>query len=134
VGGPALSDLLAGQLQFMFLSPVGSIDYIQAGNLRALAVTSATRWDAFPELPAVGEFVPGYETSIWFGIGAPRSTPTEIVTKLNKEINEGLADPKLKPRLAHLGAMVLAGSPVDFEKLIVEDIEKWAKVIRAANI
>ena len=82
----------------------------------------------------MGEFVPGYETSIWFGIGAPRSTPTEIVTKLNKEINAGLADTKLKARLAHLGAMVLSGSPVDFENLIVEDIEKWAKVIRAANI
>ena len=111
-----------------------SIEYIRAGKLRALAVTTATRSEALPDIPTVGEFVPGYEASAWFGVGAPKNTPAEIVDKLNKEINAGLADPKIKARLADLGGTVLAGSPADFGKLIADETEKWAKVIRAANI
>ena len=118
----------------MFGTMTGSIEYIRAGKLRALAVTTATRSEALPDIPTVGEFVPGYEASRWFGIGAPRNTPAEIVDKLNKEINAGLADPKIKARLADLGGTVLAGSPADFGKLIADETEKWAKVIRAANI
>ena len=132
--GPALTDLLGGQVQVVFASTVASIECIRAGRLRALAVTAATRSDALPDIPTVGEFVPGYEASIWFGIGAPKATPAEIVDKLNKEINAGLADPKIKARLAELGAMVLATSPADFGKLIAEDTEKWAKVIKSAGI
>ena len=111
-----------------------SIEHIRAGKLRALAVTTATRSEALPDVPTVGDFVPGYEASGWFGIGAPKGTPTEIVDKLNKEINAGLADPKIKARLADLGGTVLAGSPADFGKLIADETEKWGKVIRAANI
>jgi tripartite-type tricarboxylate transporter receptor subunit TctC len=133
-GGPALSDLIAGQVQVMFTVPVASIEYIRTGRLRALAVTTATRSDALPDIPTVGEFVPGYEASTWFGIGAPKATPAEIVKKLNKEINAGLADPKIKARLADLGGDVLALSPADFGKLIAAETEKWGKVIRAANI
>jgi tripartite-type tricarboxylate transporter receptor subunit TctC len=133
-GGPALTDLLGGQMQVYFPTTVASIGYIRAGRLRALAVTAATRSDALPDIPTVGEFVPGYEASFWSGIGAPKNTPSEIIDKLNKEINAGLADPKMKARLADLGGTVLAGSPADFGKLIAEEIEKWAKVIRAANI
>ena len=107
-----------------------SIEYIRAGKLRALAVTTATRSEALPDIPTVGEFVPGYEASAWFGIGAPKNTPAEIVDKLNKEINAGLADPKLKARLADLGGTVLPGSPADFGKLIAEETEKWAKVVK----
>jgi tripartite-type tricarboxylate transporter receptor subunit TctC len=132
-GGPALTDLLGGQVQVMFPSTVSSIEYIRAGRLRALAVTTATRSEALPRIPTVGEFVPGYEASGWFGIGAPKGTPAEIVDKL-KEINAGLADPKMKARLADLGGDVLALSPADFGKLIAEETEKWAKVILAANI
>ena len=102
-GGPALTDLLGGQVQVMFPTTVSSIEYIRAGRLRALAVTTATRSDALPDIPTVGEFVPGYEASGWFGVGAPKATPAEIVEKLNKEINAGLADPKIKARLADLG-------------------------------
>jgi tripartite-type tricarboxylate transporter receptor subunit TctC len=132
--GPALTDLIAGQVQVMF-DPLGSsIEYIKAGRLRALAVTTATRSEALPDVPTVGEFVPGYEASLWQGIGAPKSTPTEIVDRLNKEINAALADPKIKPRLADLGSTPLVNSPGDFAKLIVNDTEKWGKVIRAANI
>ena len=108
-----------------------SIEYIRAGKLRALAVTTATRSEALPDIPTVGEFVPGYEASAWFGVGAPKDTPAEIVDKLNKEINAGLADPKMKARLADLGGTVLAGSPADFGKLIADETEKWAKVIQA---
>src|SRR5262245_12410216 len=133
-GGPAFNDLLGGQVQVMFATTVGSIGYIRAGRLRALAVTTVTRSDALPDLPTVGEFVPGYETSLWLGLGAPKNTPAEIVEKLNKEINAGLADPKIKARLADLGGSVLAGSPADFGKLIAVETEKWAKVIRATNI
>jgi len=132
--GPALTDLIAGQVQVMF-DPLGSsIEYIKAGRLRALAVTTATRSEALPDVPTVGEFVPGYEASLWQGIGAPKSTPTEIVDRLNKEINAALADPKIKARLADLGSTPLVNSPGDFAKLIVDDTEKWGKVIRAANI
>jgi tripartite-type tricarboxylate transporter receptor subunit TctC len=131
---PALTDLLGGQVQVMFVTTPASIEYIRAGKLRALAVTTATRSEALPDLPTVGEFVPGYEASGWYGIGAPKNTPAEIVDKLNKEINAGLADPKIKARLADLGGSVLPGSPADFGKLIAEDTEKWGKVIRTANI
>ena len=133
-GGPALTDLLGGQMQVMFPATVSSIGFIRDGRLRALAVTAATRSDALPDIPTVAEFVSGYEASNWFGVCAPNATPAEIVEKLNKEINAGLVDPKIKARLADLGASVLAGSPADFGKLIAEETEKWAKVIRAANI
>ena len=132
--GPALTDLMAGQVQVMF-DPLGSsIEYIRAGRLRALAVTTATRAEALPDVPTVGEFVPGYEASLWQGIGAPKSTPPEIVDRLNREINAALADPKIKARLADLGSTPLAQSPGEFAKLIAADTEKWGKVIRAANI
>jgi tripartite-type tricarboxylate transporter receptor subunit TctC len=133
-GGPALNDLLGGQVQVMFPTSIASIEHIRAGRLRALAVTTATRSEELPDIPTVAEFVPGYEASVWFGIGAPRTTPAEIVDKLNKEINAGLVDPKFNARLADLGGTVLAGSPTDFGKLISDETEKWAKVIRAANI
>jgi tripartite-type tricarboxylate transporter receptor subunit TctC len=133
-GGPALTDLLGGQVQVSFIATPASIEHIRAGRLRALAVTTATRSDALPEIPTVGEFVPDYEASTWYGVGAPKATPAEIVENLNKEINAGLADPKLKARLADLGGDVIALSPADFGKLIAEDTEKWATVIRAANI
>jgi tripartite-type tricarboxylate transporter receptor subunit TctC len=132
--GPAFNDLIGGQVQVMFPSPVGLLEYIQAGKLRALAVTTATRSEALADLPTVGDFVPGYEASGWFGVGAPRNTPSEIIDKLNKEINAALADPKLKTRLADLGGDVLALSPGEFGKLIADDAERWGKVIRAANI
>jgi tripartite-type tricarboxylate transporter receptor subunit TctC len=125
---PALTDLLAGQVQVLFNSPPASIEYIKAGRLRALAVTTATRSEMLPGIPTVGEFVPGYEASQWFGIGAPKNTPAEIVDKLNQEINAALADPNLKARLAESGGMVLAGSPADFGKFITEETDKWGKV------
>ena len=133
-GGPALADLLGGQMQVMFPTTVSSIEYIKAGRLRALAVTAATRSDALPDIPTVGEFVPGYEASNWFGVGAPRATSAEIVEKLNKEINAALGDPKMKARLADLGGTVLAGSPADFVKLIAEETEKWGKVVKFTGI
>jgi tripartite-type tricarboxylate transporter receptor subunit TctC len=133
-GGPALADLLGGQVQVMF-DPVGeAIGYIKAGTLRALAVTSATRLAALPDIPTVGDFVPGYEADGWSGIGAPKNTPIEIIDTLNKEINAGLTDPKMKAHLADLGSTPLAGSPGDFGKLIAGEINKWAKVIKFANI
>ena len=131
---PAITDLLGGQVQVYFGTLSGSIEYIRSGKLRALAVTTATRSEVLPDLPTVGEFVPGYEASTWLGIGAPKATPAEIVDKLNREINAGLADPKIKARLTDLGSTPLVGSPADFAKLIADDTEKWAKVIRAANI
>jgi tripartite-type tricarboxylate transporter receptor subunit TctC len=131
---PAVTDLLGGQVQVYFASTVASIQYIRAGRLRALAVTTAMRSEALPDIPTVGEFVPGYEASSVYGLGAPKNTPTEIVDKLNREINAALADPKLKARLADVGGDVLALSPADFGKLIAEETEKWGKVIRAANI
>jgi tripartite-type tricarboxylate transporter receptor subunit TctC len=128
--GPALVDLLAGQVQAGFPSMPGSIEYVRAGKLRALAVTTATRSPVLPDIPAVSETVPGYEASGWFGIGAPKNTPVEIIEKLNREINAGLADPKMKSRLADLGGTPLSGSPADFGKLIAEETEKWAKVVQ----
>jgi tripartite-type tricarboxylate transporter receptor subunit TctC len=131
---PALTDLLSGQVQIFFGTMLGSIGYIRAGRLRALAVTTTNRSEALPELPTVAEFVPGYEASFWAGLGAPRNTPAEIIDKLNREINVALANPKMKARLADLGGTGLAGSPADFGKLIADETEKWGKVIRAANI
>jgi tripartite-type tricarboxylate transporter receptor subunit TctC len=133
-GGPGLTDLLGGQLQLMFVSTVSSIEYIKTGRLRALAVTTATRSDALPDVPTVGEFVPGYEASNWFGLGAPKATPAEIVEKLNKEINAALADPKMKARLADFGGTPLVGSPADFGKLIADETEKWGKVVKFVGI
>jgi tripartite-type tricarboxylate transporter receptor subunit TctC len=133
-GALAHTDLLGGQVQVMFDTMPASIEHIKAGRLRPLAVTTATRLEALPDIPTVGEFVPGYEASGWQGIGAPRNTPADIVDRLNREVNAGLADPKMKSRLADLGGTVLAGSPAAFEKFIADETEKWAKVIRAANI
>ena len=113
---------------------MASIEHIKAGRLRAVAVTTATRSEVLPDIPTIGEFVPNYEASTWYGVGAPKATPAEIVDKLNKEINAGLADPKINARLADLGNAPLALSPADFGKLIAEETEKWGKVIRAANI
>jgi len=133
-GGPALTDLLSGQVQVMFATMPSSIEYIRAGKLRALAVATATRSEALPDVPTVGEFVPGYEASSWSGLGAPRATPAEIVDKLNKEVNAALDDPKMKARLADLGGVALPGSPADFGKLIADETEKWAEVIKFAGI
>jgi tripartite-type tricarboxylate transporter receptor subunit TctC len=131
---PMLTDLLAGQVQVAFDNLQPSIPHIKAGKLRALAVTTATRSEALPDLPMVGDFVKGYEASTWNGVCAPKNTPVDIVERLNREINAGLADPKLKARLGEMGAWTLPGSPTDGGKLIAEEIEKWAKVIRAGNI
>jgi tripartite-type tricarboxylate transporter receptor subunit TctC len=131
---PALTDLIGGQVQVMFDVMASSIEHIRAGKLRALAVTTATRSEALPDVPNVGEFLPGFEASAWQGVGVPKNTPTEIVDRLNKEINAALSDPKIKARLADLGGTVLSGSPADFGKLIADETEKWGKVIRAANI
>jgi tripartite-type tricarboxylate transporter receptor subunit TctC len=130
---PALTDLLGGQVQVMF-SDMSSIESIRAGKLRALAVTTASRLDVLPDVPVVGDFVAGYEASVWQGMGAPRSTPAEIVDKLNGEINSGLADPSMKARIADLGYTVFASSPAEFSKFVAEELGKWGKVIRAANI
>jgi tripartite-type tricarboxylate transporter receptor subunit TctC len=131
---PALTSLLGGQVQVMFASMPSSLEFIRADKLRALAVTTATRADQLPDLPTVSDFLPGFEASVYYGIGAPRNTPPEIVERLNKEINAGLADSKLKARLTELGGMSLPGSPVEFGKLIASETEKWAKVIKSANI
>jgi tripartite-type tricarboxylate transporter receptor subunit TctC len=133
-GGPALVDLMGGQVQVMFEPTLSTIGYIRAGKLRALAVTSATRSAALPDVPTVGEFVPGYEATAWFGIGAPKDTPADIVAKLNGEINAGLADAKVKERLADLGGEPMPMSSADFAKFIAEETEKWGKVVRAAGI
>jgi tripartite-type tricarboxylate transporter receptor subunit TctC len=132
--GPALIDLLAGQVHVMFASISSSIEYVRAGKLRALAATTATRSPVLPDIPTVSEFVPGYEFSFWTGIGAPRNTPIEIVDKLNQEINAALADPNMQTRLAELGSTALPGSPGDFGKLIAEETEKWGKVVKFADI
>jgi tripartite-type tricarboxylate transporter receptor subunit TctC len=129
-GGPALTDLLGGQIQVTFVDMAASIEFIRAGKLRALAVTTATRSEALPDIPTVGDFVPGFEASQWVGLSAPTNAPSEIVGKLNAEINAGLADPKLKARFADLGGTVLPGSSADFGKLIADDTEKWARVIK----
>jgi tripartite-type tricarboxylate transporter receptor subunit TctC len=132
--GPAIPELIAGRVQVMFGSVVTWIEQIKAGTVRALAVTSATRTQLLPDLPPIGEFVPGYEGIGWQGMGAPRSTPAEIIDKLNSTINAGLADPKFKSRFTDLGAEIFTGSPADFGRFIVDYTEKWAKVIRAAGI
>jgi tripartite-type tricarboxylate transporter receptor subunit TctC len=133
-GGPVMTDLLGGQVQVLFGTTSLTIEQIRAGKLRALAVTTATRWEGLPDIPTVGEFVPGYEASSVFGLGAPAATPADIVDRLNREVNAGLADARLKARLTELGGTVLPGSPADFGKLMAEETEKWAGVIRAANI
>jgi tripartite-type tricarboxylate transporter receptor subunit TctC len=131
---PALTDMLSGQMQVMFDTLPSSIEHLRTGKLRALAVTTSTRFPALPDVPTVGDFVPGFEASVWQGIGAPKNTPPAIIEKLNKEINAALADPKVKEQLANLGGTVLALSPAEFGTLVTEEREKWAKVIRAANI
>jgi len=128
--GPALVDLLGGQVQVMFDTVPASIEFIRAGKLRPLAVTTATRLEVLPGVPAVGEFVPGYEASAWQGIGAPKSTPAEIIERLNTHINAGLADPKMKARLADLGAIPIPMTPADFGKLIANETEKWGKAVQ----
>jgi tripartite-type tricarboxylate transporter receptor subunit TctC len=131
---PALTDLLGGQVQVYFASMPATIEYIRAAKLRALAVTTATRADALPDVPTVSEFVPGYEASNWYGVGAPMGTPTEIVEKLNNEINAALADPKLKARLAELGAEPMLMTSTEFGKFIADETEKWGKVVKFAGI
>jgi tripartite-type tricarboxylate transporter receptor subunit TctC len=131
---PALTDLLAGQVQVMFSPMSSSIEFVRAGKLRCLAVTTAARSEVLPDLPTVGEFVPGYEATGWFGIGGPRKTPVEIVDALNREINAGLADAKLKARLADLGATVFVSSPADFATYLAAETEKWGRVVRTANL
>ena len=131
---PALTDLIAGQVQMMFADAPSSIEHVKAGKLRALAVTTAERSEFLPEMPTVSEFLPGFEASNWFGVAAPRNTPPEIIDKLNKEINITLAEPGIKARLADLGAAPLVGSPADFGRFVATEAEKWSKVIRAANI
>jgi tripartite-type tricarboxylate transporter receptor subunit TctC len=133
-GGPALVDLLGGQVQVMFATMSSSIEYVRAGKLRALAVTTATRSPVLPDISTVAEFVPGYESSFWTGVGAPRNTPAEIVDKLNKEMNATVADPKFKARLADLGGTALSGSPLDFGKFVADETEKWAKVVKFAGV
>ena len=131
---PALTDLLGGQVQVLFGALSSSIEHIRASRLRALAVTTTARSEALPDLPTVGDVVPGYEASQWYGVGAPKNTPTEVIDNLNKEINAGLADPKIKARLADLGGTALAGSPADFGKLIADETEKWGKVVKLVGI
>jgi tripartite-type tricarboxylate transporter receptor subunit TctC len=132
--GPALTDLLGGQVLLSFAGISGSIEYVRTGKLRALAVTTAMRSEALPDVPTVSEFVPGYEAGDWLGVGAPRNTPVEIIDRLNKEISAGVADPKIKARFADLGGTPLPLTPAEFGKLLADETEKWAKVIRAANI
>ena len=133
-GGPALVDLISGQVQVLFATMSSSIEYVRAGKLRALAVTTATRSSVLPDIPTVAEFVPGYESSFWTGVGAPKNTPAEIVDKLNKEMNATLADPKFKARLADLGGTALSGSPLDFGKFVADETDKWAKVVKFAGV
>ena len=132
--GPALTALLGGQVECLFPSAPSSVEFIKSGKLRGLGVTNATRSQALPELPTIGEFVPGYEMSAWFGAVGPKGLPTEVVDVINREINAGLADPRMKARFADLGAIEIGGSPADFARLIAEETEKWAKVIRTAGI
>jgi tripartite-type tricarboxylate transporter receptor subunit TctC len=131
---PALTDLIGGQVQVMFASLPASIEYIRAGKLRALAVTTATRSEVLPDIPAVSELVPGYEASNWYGVGVPKNTPVEIVEKLNREIKAAFVDPRMKARFADLGGTSLAGSPADFGKLIADETEKWGKVVKFAGL
>jgi tripartite-type tricarboxylate transporter receptor subunit TctC len=131
---PALTDLLGGQVQVIFGTMPAVIELIKAGKLRALGVTTATRSNELPDVPTIAEFVPGYEASQWYGIGAPKSTPADVIERLNRETNAVLADPKIKTRLAELGASVLTGSPADFGKLIVDETAKWAKVVKISGV
>jgi tripartite-type tricarboxylate transporter receptor subunit TctC len=131
---PAMTDLLGGQVQVMFDPVVSSITHIRAGRLRPLAVTTSTRSEVLPDVPTVGDFVPGYVASIWFGVGAPRNTPAETVDKLNKAINTGLDDPKIKARLSDLGGVPMPMTSAEFGKFLADEVEKWAKVVRAGNI
>jgi tripartite-type tricarboxylate transporter receptor subunit TctC len=133
-GAPAVADLVGGQVQVMFAVMLEALEYIRAGKLRALAVTTAARSELLPDSPTVADFLPGFEASFWIGIGAPKNTPAEIVDKLNKEINAGLADPGIRTRLADLGGTALPGSPAEFGKFIADETEKWGKMARAANI
>jgi tripartite-type tricarboxylate transporter receptor subunit TctC len=133
-GASAIADLVAGQVQVMFTSPFGLIEYIRTGKLRALAVTMATRSEALPDVPPVGDFVPGYEVIAWFGVGAPMNTPAEIVDTLNKQINAALADPKMKARISDMGAAPFVSSPAEFAKLVADEVEKWGKVINFAGL
>jgi len=133
-GAPAMIDLMSGQVQVGFSVVTETLAHIKSGKLRALAVTTAARSDVLPDVPTIGEFVPGYEASAWVGIGAPRNTPNEIVEKLNADINAGLDDPKLKARFAELGATVFVGSPADFGRFLADETEKWAKVVKFAGI
>lgn len=133
-GAPALADLISGQVQVYFASTVSSIEYIKTGKLRPLGVTSATRSEILPDVPPIGDFVPGYEASGWFGIGAPRNTPAAIVETLNREVNAGLSDAKLRARFAELGVTPIAFSPAEFGKLLAEETEKWGNVVRFASI
>jgi tripartite-type tricarboxylate transporter receptor subunit TctC len=132
--GAAITDLIGGQVQVLFIPPPAVIEHVRAGRLRALAITTATPSEAAPEFPSAREFVPDFEASNWYGVSAPRNTPIEIIDGLNKAINAGLTDPKLRSQLADLGGTPTPGSPADFGKLIANETEKWAKVIRAANI
>lgn len=132
--GPAYADLLSGQVQVMFPGTASSIGYIRAGQLRVLAVTTSSRFELLPNVPTMDESLPGFEASSWFGVGAPRNTPTEIIDRLNGEINAGLASPAIKARLADLGGTPFPGTPADFGKVIAEDTEKWGKIIRTANV
>jgi len=131
---PAMTDLIAGQVQVMFVVPVGLVEHIESGKLRALAVTTATRSRLLPQLPTVNEIVPGYEASTWFGVGAPRNTPADIVERLNRDINACLAEPAMKARLADLDGATLIGTPADFARLVAEETEKWGKVVKFAGI
>ena len=131
---PAVTDLIAGQVQVVFDNLPGSIEYIRAGKLRALAVTTTVRSMSLPDVPVLADFVPGFEASAWFGIGAPRGTPEDAVARLNHEINAGLADARLKARLEDMGGMLIAGSPAEFGKLVTDETEKWAKVVKFANV
>jgi tripartite-type tricarboxylate transporter receptor subunit TctC len=133
-GAPAVTDLIAGQVQLYFDGVSASLDHVRSGRLRALGVTSAERADVLPDVPTIAEFVPGYEAGGWYGIGVPRNTPVEIVDKLNKEINASLADPKLKTRLAELGYATSGNSPAEFESMIAREVEKWAKVLKFAGV
>jgi tripartite-type tricarboxylate transporter receptor subunit TctC len=133
-GAPVLTDLIAGQVQVYFGIPASALGHVGTGKLRALAVTSASRSHALPDVPAIGEFVPGYEATIFYGLGAPRNTPTEIIDRLNKEVNAGLSDPKIKSWLVDAGGVSFSGSPADFAKLIADETEKWAKVIKFAGV
>jgi len=127
---PALTDLVGGQVQALFDPMLSAIEFVKSGKLRPLAVTTATRWEGLPDVPALSEFVPGFDASLWLGLGAPRNTPVDVIDKLNREINAGLADPKIKQRLAELGGTVLPLTPAEFAKFVADDTDKWGKVVK----